>query len=275
MTPLPADSLRRIGRADAAGLYGMAAFIGTLIPGLPARLGRPGGAWLVAMGPGQLVNKVAGLGLSGPVTRATLEQAERIFGEIGVEASLEVWPGADPALHVLLEGRGYRSGARLRVLAAVPAVVTASSAGEQAPGMELQRVNAALADDYERTVSRGFMDMDEGEPGLAERVFARGAARKPESYAWLARIDGVPAGGAAMAMTGGVAALFGASTLPRFRGRGVQRALLVQRLRAARDAGSDLAFLKTAPDSGSERNARRAGFEVVGEATVWTLGRGA
>jgi GNAT superfamily N-acetyltransferase len=272
---LPVDAVRRIGRADAGGLYRMATFIGTLVPGLPARLERPGEAWLVVMGPGQLVNRVSGLGLEGPVTPATLHEVERMFEEAGLEASVEVWPGADPALQVLLEGRGYRPGATLRVLAAVPAVVAASGPGAGAPGVALQRVTAALAEVYERTVSRGFMDMDEGEPELAERIFARGAARSPEAFAWLAEIDGEPAGGGAMAITGGIAALFGASTLPRFRSRGVQRALLDERLRAARDAGSDLAFLKTAPDSGSERNARRAGFEVVGEPTMWTLGRGA
>jgi len=259
------ETLKRLGRADATGLYRMAGFIGTLFEGLPARLDRPGGAWLVALGPGHLVNKVAGLGLEGPVPEAALVEIERAFAEVSVAPQVEVWPGADPGLQVMLEGRGYRPAPPLSVLA---------SRLESRPliesGPALERVGAGNAAIYERTVALGFMGLDDGEPGLAEQVFARGAATNADASAWLARVDGVPAGGGAMSVHDGVAALFGASTLPRFRRRGVQRALLEHRLAMARDAGCEVAFMKTAPGSGSERNARRAGFEIAGESVAWT-----
>lgn len=264
--------LRRCGRADAAGLYRMAEFLATLEPGLPLRLGRPGGGWLVALGPGHLVNKVCGLGLDGPVDAAALEAAERTLGEAGVSPRIEVWPDADPGLQVMLEGRGYRVELELDVLLVDPRALARATA-DGAADVEILRVTAGSADVYERTVACGFADLDDGEPGLAERIFARGAARSTEAAAFLARIGGEPAGGGAMGVTDGIAALFGASTLPGMRRRGVQRALLERRLREAAGRGAALAFMKTEPESGSERNAVRAGFEIAGRSVTWVLER--
>lgn len=262
-------TLKRMGRADAAGLHRMAGFLGTLFDGLPARLERPAGAWLVALGPGHLVNKVAGLGLDGPVPEAGIEQAERAFAEAGVAPGIELWPGADPGLRVMLEARGYRASLTLSVLAAA---LEEGPEPAGTPGVDVLPVDASLEDLYERTVSLGFLNLDDGEPALRERVFARGAARSPHAGAWLATIGGAPAGGGAMSADDGIASLFGASTLPRFRRRGVQRALLEARWHAARAAGAEFAFLKTAVASGSERNATRAGFRKVGETVLWTRG---
>ncbi|MFO0890570.1 MAG: GNAT family N-acetyltransferase, partial [Isosphaeraceae bacterium] len=80
---------------------------------------------------------------------------------------------------------------------------------------------------------------------------------------WLARIAGQPAGGGSLAIQGGLAMICGDGTLPRFRGRGVQNALLRARLEHAWAAGCDLAAICTAPGSGSQRNAERQGFRVV------------
>ena len=269
MSPQIADTVRRIGRADAAGLYRMAAFLATLEPELEPRLERPGGGWLVALGPGHLVNKVCGLGLNGPVDDAALDAVERTLREAGVDPRIEHWPGADPGLQVMLEVRGYRIELENDVLVADPAAAPAHSEA----GVGIERVTRGLADLYERTVACGFTEMDAGEPGFAERVFARGAAHSTEASAWLARIGGEPAGGGALGVTGGVAALFGASTLPRMRRRGVQRALLERRLREAHAAGAGVAFMKTAPGSGSARNALRAGFQVAGRSVTWVLER--
>ena len=59
------------------------------------------------------------------------------------------------------------------------------------------------------------------------------------------------------------AGLFGAATLPEFRGRGIQTALLTNRLRLAQNAGCDLAVTLTMPGTTSQRNAERAGFKTA------------
>ncbi|HEX5435464.1 MAG TPA: GNAT family N-acetyltransferase, partial [Candidatus Angelobacter sp.] len=60
-----------------------------------------------------------------------------------------------------------------------------------------------------------------------------------------------------------MAGLFGAATLPEFRGRGIQKALLNERLRIVQEAGCDLAVTLTMPGTSSQRNAERAGFRTA------------
>lgn len=57
---------------------------------------------------------------------------------------------------------------------------------------------------------------------------------------FLARVDGAPAGTAGLALAARSAYLIGAVVLPRFRRRGVYRALLDARIRVAREMGREL-----------------------------------
>jgi GNAT superfamily N-acetyltransferase len=84
----------------------------------------------------------------------------------------------------------------------------------------------------------------------------------------LARRDGVPAGGASLRLTEGVAQLCGAATLPEHRRRGVQTALVAARLEVAGREGCDVAVVTTQPGSKSHENAQRRGFELLYTRTV-------
>lgn len=66
-----------------------------------------------------------------------------------------------------------------------------------------------------------------------------------------------------MVITDGVVELGGASTLPEFRQRGGQTALLTARLAAAKALGCDLAIVLTAPGSTSQRNIVQSGFYLA------------
>ena len=61
----------------------------------------------------------------------------------------------------------------------------------------------------------------------------------------------------------GIVALFGTATLPGFRRRGVQTALIRQRLWEAAQSGCEYAVVSTMPGSGSQRNMERRGFRVA------------
>ena len=74
---------------------------------------------------------------------------------------------------------------------------------------------------------------------------------------------GEPAGGAALAIHGGLATLFADSTVARFRRHGIHRELIAARLNEALAQGCDTATASTLPGSASQRNYERAGFEVV------------
>jgi GNAT superfamily N-acetyltransferase len=60
-----------------------------------------------------------------------------------------------------------------------------------------------------------------------------------------------------------IVALFGAGTVPEFRRRGIQTALLGVRLKLAAEAGCELAVIVTQGATVSQRNSERVGFRVA------------
>ena len=57
--------------------------------------------------------------------------------------------------------------------------------------------------------------------------------------------------------------MFGTATLPAFRNRGVQSALIERGLHEAALAGCEYAVVSTQPASGSQRNMERRGFRLA------------
>jgi GNAT superfamily N-acetyltransferase len=110
-------------------------------------------------------------------------------------------------------------------------------------------------------VSRGFADHFEPTGELISTIqeFFTGAGLTP----YLALLDGELAGGGTLGVRKGVAGLFGTSTLPEFRKRGIQAALISTQLEAGRSAGCNVAMSVTQPSSGSQHNLERQGFRVV------------
>ena len=88
--------------------------------------------------------------------------------------------------------------------------------------------------------------------------------------AFLARIEDKVVGGCGgrVIPEARIAAFFGTATLPEYRGRGVQTALIAQRLHEAALAGCEYAVVSTMPGSGSQRNMERRGFRVAYTKTV-------
>ena len=111
------------------------------------------------------------------------------------------------------------------------------------------------------TVAQGFAEQV---PVTQEILQVMGGfAGAPNVECYLAKIDGAVAGGATLVIRDGVAGLFGASTLPAFRKRGVQTALLNKRMVHAAEAGCELAVCLAHPGGSSQRNVVRLGFDVL------------
>lgn len=96
----------------------------------------------------------------------------------------------------------------------------------------------------------------------------------PRWHIFLAEIDGQPAGTGALFLTGGVGWIDWDATDPACRGRGIQRALLVHRLRLADALGLPRTHTCTGlPVPGdpqhSFRNILRCGFEVTTARPNW------
>lgn len=202
-----------------------------------------------------------GLGLSGPVTEADMAAMEDFYRAHGAAVNVETCPLADPSLLKLLNERDYRpieySNVFTRELSGNDSQVWPDRASE----VRVRRAALDEAESYSLVVSKSFFENAEVSPELLG-VFAS-CFRAAGAFFFTAEVDGAAAGGGMMSIHQGVASLGGAGTLPEFRNRGVQRALLLARFAYAAESGCDLAMVATNPGSGSQRNVERQGFRVV------------
>jgi GNAT superfamily N-acetyltransferase len=84
----------------------------------------------------------------------------------------------------------------------------------------------------------------------------------PNTRRYLALVNKKPAAAATLSVTEGVASLGGAATLPDFRGKGIQTALMAIRIQDAAKE-SDLIMMEATAGTSSHRNAERAGLRVA------------
>jgi GNAT superfamily N-acetyltransferase len=269
MTPPRTDLAlaRRLERAEAAANAAFVTARAALEPASGAAWVDVDGAWAMFDGVGSPITQTFGFGLFAPAAAAALDALEAFLDARGAEVHHEVAPLADPAHLGLLAARGYHPVELTTVLCAEVGGV-AAPARPGAPAVRPVR-------DDERDAWAELSAGGWGEsPEVAEfvRGFARVTARAAGATCFVAEIDGVPVGAAALAVHGGVALLAGASTLPAWRGRGAQGALLAARLSHAAACGCDLAMMGALPGSTSQLNAERAGLRVAYTRTKWRRG---
>jgi len=124
---------------------------------------------------------------------------------------------------------------------------------------EIRLVEGVDACIYTEVMRKGFFG-DDPNPMLEQ--MGRIYENVPNTRRYIAFVDGVPSAGAALAIVDRTAYFSGAATLPEFRGRGLQNALISQRLKVAQDL-ADLVTFGSSPGSGSQRNAERHGFRLA------------
>jgi GNAT superfamily N-acetyltransferase len=211
------------------------------------------------------LNKVAGLGFAGPPDPADLAGIERAYAARGAPVHAEVAGLADATVLEVLAGRGYRLVSFENVLGrALGGVVEPV----EARGVEVRPSGDDEFDAWLDVVVEASLHPDtQGVPWLEEfpREILQNAERDAAGLVrrYLARLDGVPAGGGSMRIADGIAQLTGAGTAPAFRRRGVQSALLSARLADATAAGCDIAVITVQPGSRSQQNAQRRGFGLL------------
>jgi GNAT superfamily N-acetyltransferase len=215
-------------------------------------------------GPAFPSNQMVGFGLYGAVTAQDLDRVEAFFHSRGVPSTIVVSPLADPSLRDLLGERGYRIKEFNSVLIRR---IRSDEPFAAPPGIEIERVTPETASAWIRAIMEGFGGFSEE----SEDLF-RGWDRLPGALMYLARIDGkiIGGGNGLVIEQARIAALFGASTLPPYRGRGVQSALIAVRLHEAAKHGCEYAVVSTEPGSGSQRNMERRGFRVAYTKVVMT-----
>ena len=204
------------------------------------------------------ITQAVALGLHGAVSEEEMNQLEDFYRSRGAAVNIELCPMADPSLVELLGKRGYRPIEFSNVLfREVKGFQEAAMPG----GVRIRKTEESEARLWAETVAKGFAEYFPVTPELVEimEMFARrGSVR---SYlAWLGE---ELAGGCAFSIYNGVAGLFGASTLPDLRRRGIQSALISMRLAEAAAADCDVAMSIAQVGSASHRNLERHGFSVA------------
>ena len=202
-----------------------------------------------------------GLGLNGPVTEADMAAMEEFFRAHGSAVNIETCPLADPSLPKLLNERGYHPIEYSNVFVRELTEADSRAWPDPTSKVRVRRAGQDEAESYSILVTKSFFENVEIPQGLLDVFLSCFHAER--AFFFLAEVDGVAAGGGMMSVHQRVASLGGAGTLPEFRNRGVQQALLLARLAAAAESGCDLAMVATGPGSGSQRNVERQGFRVV------------
>jgi hypothetical protein len=265
MTPLILDLAlaRRIELAEAQAAVDCAEALERMQTGGVGAIERIAGGFAIYCGAGSPVTQAVGLGLDGAVSEEEFDRLEEFYRSRNEAVRVETCPLVDASLIRHFGERAYRVTEFSNVMALPLCGVSSPVVEGPSPpaGLTMERIGKEQIDLWTLTVSQGF---SENFPVTQEildvmKMFALGAS--VECY--LAWVDGAVAGGATLALRAGVAGLFGASTLPAFRNRGVQTALLRERLRRAMTENCDLAVCIAQPGSSSERNVVRQGFSVL------------
>jgi ribosomal protein S18 acetylase RimI-like enzyme len=246
-----------LGRAVVAAYPDLGAFVEPCQGGIA-----------VYAGPSSPMNKVIGVGFAGMPPGERLEEIERMFQERGAPVQAEVATLADPALAAMLTRRGYVLQNFENVSGRPIGESDADPRPDPAIQIDLMRTDEAEAwldatiVSFEHPDDRGVA-AEPLPPREAMEASMRPFLLVPEFRRYGARIGDRLAGTASLRLDNGIAQLCGAATLPAFRRRGVQAALLRRRLSDAFRAGCDLAVLTTQPGSTSQENGHRQGFSLL------------
>lgn len=242
--------------------YGVANSIETLKrlkPDVGGTVEQVAGAYAIFAGAQSPISRAIGLGMNGAVSAADVERVEEFYRSRQTAVQIDLCPLADASLKALLAERRYQLHEFFNVWFRLLADHEAT--GASAAGVSVREAEPADGDAWIRAVSGGFTereDLTDADLEMATIFFS-----EPETRCFLSLVDGRAAGGGALYIHEGVAAFFSGSTLPTARGRGAQTALLHARLQAAREAGCEIAVVKTAPGNASQRNVQRAGFQLA------------
>jgi GNAT superfamily N-acetyltransferase len=257
---------RRLERAEASANAAFVTARAALAAGVGAGWTEVAGTWAMFDGVGSPITQTFGFGLFAPADAASLDALEAFFDARGADVHHEVSPLADPAHLALLADRGYRPVEQSTVLhQPLPAPPPARPPRAGAPAARPIRPDERAR--WAELSAGGWAESPEAAAFM--RDFGAVTARAEGMVCFVAEIDGTPVGAGAVALHGGVAVLAGASTLPAWRGRGAQGALLAARLAYAAERGCALAMMTAAPGSTSQTNAERAGFRIAYTRTKW------
>ena len=255
---------RRLELAEGRGCTAFADAHRRIDPECGAEWIETAGAYAIFDGVDSPVTQSFGLGVFETLTAEGLTSIEQFFADRGAVADHEVCPLAGVEALQLLTERGYSP---IEISHVVYQPIEAPSR-EPNSGITVRAIGKDEADVWSNVSGRGW---SLEHPELVEFLQQVGAitVERDDSVCFLAEIDGVPGAAGVLTINDGVALFAGSSTVPEMRRRGLQSALLIERMRYAADHGCDLAMMVAEAGSGSQRNAERQGFRIAYTRIKW------
>jgi GNAT superfamily N-acetyltransferase len=262
----PADLAAQIDRAEARQMIAIAHSAGARDASLRPFVVPVGRGAAVYAGPGSPTNKMIGIGFGEELDAGVLDDLEARFAGCAASLQAEVSVLAEPAVHVQLAARGYRLSGFEHVLGhPLGQKIAARPEGVDIDVLDPAEVNT-LGDVFIEAFASpdvGGVGGDAIPPAAEIRRWFDITMSADGFRGYVARVDGAIAGGGSLRLDGEVAQFSGAGTLPRFRRRGVQTALLRARLMDAAAAGCTIGVVVTQPGSKSQQNVQREGFALL------------
>ena len=216
---------------------------------------------------GSWSNQACDVGMRGPVEAAEIDRLVDYYATRGVEPKIEVCPFADPTL---VRGLGER-GFTLRDFETV--LYRSLDANDPGPPRAAPPgVRIVPIDPGDTAMVRRFAEVTSlifcppGEPVPEHMVdLTERCVRHPRTTAFAVVADGDVVGGGAMELAEEhegvrIASLFAGAVREDFRRRGVQAALIAERMVWGAAMGANVACIHTRPGIPTERNAMRLGF---------------
>ncbi len=249
---------RRIENNDAYFGLQSAVIVARMFPDLGAAAEPFAGGYGVFTGPRSPLTEALGLGMNGPVNEAELVRLEEFYARRESMTRIEFCPYAHRTLLRLLGKRGYRVEECTNML--VRPVKMENPELPRATGVSVQRCLPTEAELWARTVAEGFSETVSPSRDNLEVLVS--LEQRRNTAAVLAWVDGSPAGGGALATHDNMGVIYGASTLPRFRRKGVQSEIIRALVNFAVQAGCEVIYSFTLPGSPSQHNLERQDFRV-------------
>jgi ribosomal protein S18 acetylase RimI-like enzyme len=208
------------------------------------------------------MNRVHGLAFADP---RVLEEVLSFYRSLGLRSWVELPPGAEGVAAGLAEA-GARPVESVAVLFGTPRSLPPP------PTVEVRLIGREDAHRFAELLLEGH-----GVPADARAFDAPGiatTASRDDIGFYAAIVDGREAAAGVLALHDRIGYLANASTLPAFRRRGCQSALVARRIADADAMGCDLVASLTSFASASQRTLERAGLRIAYTRTVWRLGEG-
>jgi hypothetical protein len=216
----------------------------------------------------QLFNRAIGATVLGPLDRDGIQRISAHYAAHDRPACVEVYDGITPAATLADlaaagfadSGHGYESHV-LETDAPIEATIA---------GVAVRRCASSEHRHFGEMVRDGFAVADQVGEFVADLTVAGLEAMGDLGAAFIASVDGRDAGTGELVLTDRVAGCYSGTVATRFRGRGIQKALIAARIREGLARGRRIFVSQTDPDSPSGHNLHDLGFRTLYRATWFT-----